>query len=246
MLAGKCDAGRDYARRVLDAEGDKEVDARVEGTVAEHCRSSSASSRDQYLHAFWVLEQSKGGKRFDVSECQSAYETILRLQKSGEDIPDVRRWTLTTRMATWRRSCSTKPTGMAIPRRTSSRTTCECFMCSAGGRRAEVPRPNGSSALDRDGEVRLSVQIEERDVQAQEGADVAASRLAARLARDRHRSNELADVGSSGSRRLVVTAGTSEFVTVAHDQRTSLREGPWRRSACDSRASPASVRRSAR
>lgn len=96
MLSGQCDAGKDLLRKVIDAQGiqDPRYSAQnvLDEAVGEFCRSQSASSRDQYTHAFWVLEMGKAGTRsFAAAECEAAYQTILRLQQSGEAIEGVKR-----------------------------------------------------------------------------------------------------------------------------------------------------------
>jgi hypothetical protein len=84
MLAGQCDAGKRMAEKVLDAEGGATV-GRLDETVGEFCQGTTASPRDQFLHAFWVLSHGEIVTRLDAAECQSAYEALVRLQGQVPD-----------------------------------------------------------------------------------------------------------------------------------------------------------------
>ena len=78
------------ARKILDAEGSADVEAKLNNTVGEYCRSTNASPRDQYLHAHYVLEFGSASKRYEPTECQLAYHTTGRLRAAGTPTPAYR------------------------------------------------------------------------------------------------------------------------------------------------------------
>jgi len=75
MLAGRCDVGRDFGRKLLEADNATEVDATLDATVGEFCRSATAAPRDRYMHSLFVLENGPT-KRFAISECREAATTF--------------------------------------------------------------------------------------------------------------------------------------------------------------------------
>lgn len=86
MLSGRCDAGRQLQRNVLDSQGAANIDGKLDATIGEFCRGTNASLRDQFLRAAWVLQMgSAGAARLDAGECVRAHDVTRQL----EGLPDV-------------------------------------------------------------------------------------------------------------------------------------------------------------
>jgi hypothetical protein len=90
MLTGQCEPGKQLFRKGYDAEFPNDAPDHAQGvldsTVGQFCQGAKLSTRDQILHARGQL-QSGGltGKPLDTATCQSAYDTLKKLNAITAD-----------------------------------------------------------------------------------------------------------------------------------------------------------------
>ena len=84
LMVGKCDAGRDLARKSFSNMYEKEwgaehVDKMVEALVAQHCQGGQLGDRDKLLRAVTALEKGALVSKQTVAHCDEHMKTFDKL-----------------------------------------------------------------------------------------------------------------------------------------------------------------------
>jgi hypothetical protein len=96
MIAGKCDAGKELARKSFEANHasigeETTVENAVEGYVSLFCQGGNMTPRDQLLKALRDLQDGAYVAKKDKAMCLSAYQTVKKLapQVKPKDQDDI-------------------------------------------------------------------------------------------------------------------------------------------------------------
>jgi len=96
MIAGKCDAGKELARKSFEANQasmmeETTVENAVEGYVGLYCQGGSMTPRDQLLKALREIQDGAYSTKKDKAVCLSAFQTVKKLapQVKPKDQDDI-------------------------------------------------------------------------------------------------------------------------------------------------------------